>query len=70
VSGAVEVAREMSGAERIGDVWHAERIVTAKRTGLPEPAFVIAWREERTLRFAQAVAGANAFASSIAVPGP
>jgi len=40
--GAVETAREMSGAGRISDACHAERIVAAARTSLPEPAFAAA----------------------------
>jgi hypothetical protein len=68
--GAVEAARETSGAGRIGDAWHAERIVATARTSLPEPVFVTAWQEGRTLRLAEAVADANTIASSIDVPGP
>ena len=66
--GAVEAAREASGIGRIGDAWHAERIVAAARTSLPEPAFAAAWEEGRTLRLAEAVADATAIASSIDEP--
>jgi predicted ATPase/DNA-binding XRE family transcriptional regulator len=62
--GAVEAAREMSGAGRIGDAWHAEHILAAARTSLPEPAFAAAWTEGRALQFAEAVADATAIASS------
>ena len=60
--GAVEAARETSGAGRIGDAWHAERIVAAARTSLPEPAFAAAWEEGRALPLAEAVAEATAIA--------
>ena len=57
-----------SGAGRIGDAWHAERIVAAARTSLPEPAFAAAWEEGRALPLAEAIADATAIASSIDVP--
>jgi predicted ATPase len=66
--GAMEAARETSGAGRIGDAWHAERIVAAARMNLPAPAFATAWGEGRTLRFAEAIADATAIASSIDEP--
>jgi predicted ATPase/DNA-binding XRE family transcriptional regulator len=66
--GAMEAARESSGAGRIGDAWHAERILATARTNLPEPAFAAAWEEGRTLPLAEAIADANAIASSIDVP--
>jgi predicted ATPase/DNA-binding XRE family transcriptional regulator len=62
--GAVETAREMSGAGRIGDVWHAERILATAHTSLSEPAFAAAWEEGRTILLAEAVADATAIASS------
>jgi tetratricopeptide (TPR) repeat protein len=65
--GAVEAARESSGAGRIGDAWHAERILTAARTALSEPAFTAAWEEGRALRFAEAVADATAISTTIDV---
>jgi predicted ATPase/transcriptional regulator with XRE-family HTH domain len=68
--GAVEAARERSGAGRIGDAWHAERIVAAARMSLPEPAFAAAWEEGRTLLLAEAVADATAIASSTSVLSP
>jgi tetratricopeptide (TPR) repeat protein len=66
--GAVEAARESSGAGRIGDAWHAERIVAAARSSLPEPAFTAAWEEGRGLKFAEAVAEATAISESLNVP--
>jgi hypothetical protein len=63
--GAVEAARETSGAGRIGDAWHAERILAAARTSLPQAAFAAAWKEGRALRFAEAVADATAIASLV-----
>jgi hypothetical protein len=62
--GAVEAARESSGAGRIGDAWHAEHILAAARASLPGPAFAVAWEEGRAIPLAQAVADANAIASS------
>jgi hypothetical protein len=66
--GAMEAARESSGAGRIGDAWHAERILAAAHTSLPEPAFTSAWEEGRALSFAEAVADATALASLIHAP--
>jgi hypothetical protein len=62
--GAVEAARETSGAGRIGDAWHAERILAAARTALPEPAFAAAWEEGRSLPFTEAIAEVTAMTSS------
>jgi predicted ATPase/transcriptional regulator with XRE-family HTH domain len=62
--GAVEAARESSSAGRIGDAWHAERILAAARASIPRPAFAVAWEEGRAIPLAQAVADANAIASS------
>jgi predicted ATPase/transcriptional regulator with XRE-family HTH domain len=66
--GAMEAARESSGAGRIGDAWHAERILAAARTSLPEPASAAAWEEGRALRFAEAIADATAISAAIDVP--
>ncbi len=68
--GAVDAARETSGAGRIGDAWHAERIVAAARTTLPAPAFAAAWEEGRALPLAGAIAEAAAIASTTNVPSP
>jgi predicted ATPase/DNA-binding XRE family transcriptional regulator len=68
--GAMEAARESSGAGRIGDAWHAERILAAARTRLPAPAFAAAWEEGRALQFAEAIAEATAISVAIDVsPG-
>jgi hypothetical protein len=61
---AVETAREASGTGRIGDAWHAERILAAARTSLPEAAFAAAWKEGRARSLAEAVADAMAMTSS------
>jgi hypothetical protein len=66
--GAVEAARETSGAGLIGDAWHAERILATARTSLPEPAFAAAWEEGRALPFAEAIAEATAMTSSTCAP--
>jgi tetratricopeptide (TPR) repeat protein len=66
--GAVEKARETSGVGRIGDAWHAERIVSEARTSLPEPAFTSAWEEGRALPLKEAIADATALASSTGAP--
>jgi predicted ATPase/DNA-binding XRE family transcriptional regulator len=58
--GAMEAARESSGAGRIGDAWHAERILAAARVSLPEPAFAAAWEEGRGLQLAEAITDATA----------
>jgi predicted ATPase/transcriptional regulator with XRE-family HTH domain len=62
--GALEAAQEASGAGRIGDAWHAERILAAARTSLPPPAFAVAWEEGRALGLAGAVTEATAMASA------
>jgi predicted ATPase len=66
--GAVEAGRETSGAGRIGDAWHAERIVAAARNALPEPAFAVAWEEGRARSLAEAISEANAIAASVGMP--
>jgi predicted ATPase/transcriptional regulator with XRE-family HTH domain len=65
--GAVEAAREMSGAGRIGDAWHAERILAAARTRLPEPELAAVWEDGRALQFAEAVAAALGLADELAM---
>jgi predicted ATPase len=66
--GAVEAARESSGVGRIGDAWHAERIVAAARMSLPEPGFASAWEAGRALPLAEAVAEATTIASTVEAP--
>jgi predicted ATPase/transcriptional regulator with XRE-family HTH domain len=66
--GSVEAARESSGAGRIGDAWHAERIVAAVRGTLPESAFASAWEAGRALPLAEAVAEATTIASTVEAP--
>jgi hypothetical protein len=63
--GAVEAARETSGAGRIADAWHAERIVTTARTSLPQPEFAATWEEGRALTLDAAIAEAQAVAAAI-----
>ncbi len=66
--GTVEAARETSGAELIGDAWHAERILATARTALPEPAFAAAWQEGCAVPFPEAIAEATAMTSSTCAP--
>ena len=63
--GVVEAARETSGAGRIADAWHAERIVATARTSLPQPAFASAWEEGRALTLEAAITEAQAVAAAI-----
>jgi predicted ATPase/transcriptional regulator with XRE-family HTH domain len=66
--GAVEAARESSGAGRIGDAAHAERILAAARRSLPEPAFAAAWEEGWVLTIDAAIGEAQAIAESACDP--
>jgi predicted ATPase/transcriptional regulator with XRE-family HTH domain len=63
--GAVEAARELSGAGRIADARNAARIMAQARARLTGPAFAAAWKEGRALPLAVAVADATAIASLV-----
>jgi predicted ATPase/transcriptional regulator with XRE-family HTH domain len=63
--GAVEAARETSGAGRIADAWHADRITAEARMSLPQPAFATVWEEGRALALDAAIAEAQAVAAAI-----
>ena len=62
--GAVEAARETSGVGRISHAPYAERIAADARARVGESAFAAAWKQGRTLPFADALADALALASS------
>lgn len=66
--GAVEAARESSGAGRIGDAWHAARILSAARGALPEAAFAAAWEEGHAIPLAEAITEAAAIAATAGAP--
>jgi hypothetical protein len=61
--GALATAQEAAGIARVMHSLHADRIQTATRSRLAEPAYVAAWEEGRALPFEEAEADALAVAS-------
>jgi DNA-binding NarL/FixJ family response regulator len=66
--GAVEAAGKTSGGGRIAHAAHTARILAEVRASLPEPAFVAAWEEGRTIPFTDARADSMALAASAEEP--
>jgi non-specific serine/threonine protein kinase len=66
--GAVEMAQASIGIRRMTQAPYVERIRTEARAWLPAPAFTDAWAEGRSLSFADAVADAVAFCTSVLEP--
>jgi DNA-binding CsgD family transcriptional regulator len=59
------MAQTSSGIRRTTQALYVERIRTEARAWLAEPAFTVAWAEGRSLSFADAVADAVAFCTSV-----